>query len=93
MKKIILNKYRSRSCGIIDTSAVEKIYLVESKRLQLILFDEIIKFIEQAKEKDFKINRNLFMFMEKDKKNYVQLKQNIKSLIEEKFAMYEYVKK
>lgn len=83
MRKVVLNKYGSKSCGVIDTFAGAGIYSDGSLGSPIILVKTAIEFIKQAEEKNFKINRILLTFIEKDEKHYSQLKKSIESVIEE----------
>lgn len=84
MRKVVLNKYGSKSCGVIDTFAGAGIYSDGSLGSPIILVKTAIEFIKQAEEKNFKINKILLTFIEKDEKNYLQLKKSIESVIGEK---------
>ncbi len=83
MRKVVLNRQGSNSCCIIDTFAGAGVYSDGSIGSPIILLNEAIDFIKQAKEKNFKINRILLTFIEKDENNYTQLKQSIENIIEE----------
>lgn len=83
MRKVVLNKYGSKSCGVIDTFAGAGIYSDGSIGSPIILVNAAIEFIKQARKNNFKINRILLTFIEKDEKNYLQLKKNIESVIGE----------
>lgn len=84
MRKVVLNRYGSKSCGVIDTFAGAGIYSDGSVGSPIILVNTAIEFIKQAEEQNFKINKILLTFIEKDEKNYLQLKKSIESVIGEK---------
>ena len=91
MRKIILNKHGSRSCSIIDTFAGAGKYSDGSIGSPIILVNEAIRFIEQAAESNFEIGKILLTFIEKDEKNFLQLKSSLEEVVQQELIDDEIV--
>ena len=82
MRKVVLNRYGSGNCLVVDTFAGTGMYDDGNYGSPLIIIKEALDFIEQAKKyPNMKVKMINLIFIESDVNNYKLLKENIEKYV------------
>lgn len=79
MRKVTLGL--NGKCLIIDSFAGTGYYEDGSKGSPIIILEEAYKYCEQIAKNNFKVSNLMFMFIEKNKNNFILLKKNLENFL------------
>ena len=86
MRKVTLGTSQ-KSCAIMDTFAGTGYYEDGSEGSPIILIKAAMNYYEQAsKENNINFEKIILIFVEKDEKNFLKLKENVEKLINQKIV-------
>lgn len=92
MRKVTLGT-RQKKCAIIDTFAGTGLYDDGSEGSPIVLINEALNYSKQSQEKNnIDFEKIILIFIEKEKTNFLKLKENIEKIIEQELIPDEFVR-